>query len=45
MSNCPSIARPRRVATCPLVELKDVGKSYGNIIALKDINLRVGPVR
>ena len=25
----------------PLVELKDVGKSYGNIIALKDINLRV----
>src|SRR3978361_503978 len=26
----------------PLVELKSVGKSYGNIIALKDINLRVG---
>jgi simple sugar transport system ATP-binding protein len=26
----------------PLVELKHVGKSYGNIIALKDINLRVG---
>ena len=26
----------------PLVELKGVGKSYGNIIALKDINLRVG---
>lgn len=26
----------------PLVELRDVGKSYGNIIALKGINLRVG---
>jgi simple sugar transport system ATP-binding protein len=26
----------------PLIELKGVGKSYGNIIALKDINLRVG---
>ena len=26
----------------PLVELRHVGKSYGNIIALKDINLRVG---
>ncbi|MCV7286962.1 sugar ABC transporter ATP-binding protein [Mycolicibacterium wolinskyi] len=26
----------------PLVELRSVGKSYGNIIALKDINLRVG---
>ncbi|MBI3223877.1 MAG: sugar ABC transporter ATP-binding protein [Mycolicibacterium cosmeticum] len=26
----------------PLVELRNVGKSYGNIIALKDINLRVG---
>jgi simple sugar transport system ATP-binding protein len=26
----------------PLVELKGVGKSYGNIIALQDINLRVG---
>lgn len=26
----------------PLVEFKGVGKSYGNIIALKDINLRVG---
>jgi ABC-type sugar transport system ATPase subunit len=26
----------------PLVELKGVGKSYGNIIALKDVNLRVG---
>jgi simple sugar transport system ATP-binding protein len=26
----------------PLVQLKNVGKSYGNIIALKDINLRVG---
>lgn len=24
----------------PLVELKNVGKSYGNIVALKDINLR-----
>ena len=24
------------------MELKSVGKSYGNIIALKDINLRVG---
>ncbi len=29
-------------AEVPLVELKGVGKSYGNIIALKDINLRVG---
>jgi simple sugar transport system ATP-binding protein len=26
----------------PLIELKGVGKAYGNIIALKDINLRVG---
>ena len=26
----------------PLVELRHVSKSYGNIIALKDINLRVG---
>lgn len=26
----------------PLVELQHVGKNYGNIIALKDINLRVG---
>ena len=26
----------------PLIELKDVGKQYGNIIALKGINLRVG---
>ncbi len=26
----------------PLIELKGVGESYGNIIALKDINLRVG---
>ena len=26
----------------PLIELKDVGKSYGNIIALSGINLRVG---
>jgi simple sugar transport system ATP-binding protein len=26
----------------PLIELRGVGKSYGNIIALKDINLRVG---
>src|SRR6476619_7395237 len=26
----------------PMIELKGVGKSYGNIIALKDINLRVG---
>jgi len=25
----------------PLVELKNVGKSYGNITALKDISLRV----
>ncbi|MGV9714318.1 ATP-binding cassette domain-containing protein, partial [Gordonia sp. NPDC003424] len=25
----------------PLIELKDVGKSYGAIIALKGINLRV----
>lgn len=28
--------------SAPLVELRNVGKSYGNIIALKDINLRVG---
>ena len=26
----------------PLIELKNVGKSYGNIIALSGINLRVG---
>src|SRR5690349_5163250 len=26
----------------PLVQLKDVGKSYGNITALKGINLKVG---
>lgn len=26
----------------PLIELRNAGKSYGNIIALKDINLRVG---
>ena len=25
----------------PLVELKNIGKSYGNITALKDISLRV----
>ena len=25
----------------PLVELKSIGKSYGNITALKDISLRV----
>jgi simple sugar transport system ATP-binding protein len=28
--------------TPPLVELKDAGKRYGNIIALKDVSLRVG---
>lgn len=27
--------------TVPLVELRHVGKRYGSIIALKDINLRV----
>jgi simple sugar transport system ATP-binding protein len=27
----------------PLIQLEDVGKSYGNIIALKGISLKVGP--
>jgi simple sugar transport system ATP-binding protein len=27
----------------PLVQLRDVGKSYGNILALEGINLQVGP--
>ncbi|MGB6278218.1 MAG: ATP-binding cassette domain-containing protein, partial [Rhodococcus sp. (in: high G+C Gram-positive bacteria)] len=29
-------------ANTPLIELKSVGKSYGNIIALHGIDLRVG---
>ncbi|GAA1461278.1 ATP-binding cassette domain-containing protein [Williamsia maris] len=33
---------PKPGGNVPLIELKGVGKSYGNIIALKDINLRVG---
>jgi simple sugar transport system ATP-binding protein len=36
------IAESPSGGNAPLVELKGVGKSYGNIIALKDINLRVG---
>ena len=34
-------ARPPSGGKMPLVELKNVGKTYGNIIALKDISLRV----
>jgi len=29
--------------TAPLVQLRDVGKWYGNILALEGINLKVGP--
>ncbi|MBJ8344763.1 ATP-binding cassette domain-containing protein [Antrihabitans sp. YC2-6] len=36
------IETPPAGGKVPLVELRDVGKSYGNIIALKGINLRVG---
>ncbi|MGB3482861.1 MAG: ATP-binding cassette domain-containing protein [Mycobacterium sp.] len=35
------ITSPGPAEQLPLVELKNVGKSYGNIIALKGINLRV----
>jgi simple sugar transport system ATP-binding protein len=27
----------------PIVQLKNVGKQYGNIVALKDVSLKVGP--
>jgi simple sugar transport system ATP-binding protein len=27
----------------PLVQMEDVGKSYGNIVALRGVNLKVGP--
>ncbi|WP_197380148.1 ATP-binding cassette domain-containing protein [Mycolicibacterium mengxianglii] len=37
------ISAPPSSDKMPLVELKHVGKSYGNIIALSDINLRVHP--
>ena len=37
-----TIAETPSGGKAPLIELKNVGKSYGNIIALKDINLRVG---
>jgi simple sugar transport system ATP-binding protein len=29
--------------TAPLVQMEDVGKSYGNIVALRGVNLKVGP--
>jgi len=37
-----SIETPPSGGKTPLIELRHVGKSYGSIIALKDINLRVG---
>jgi simple sugar transport system ATP-binding protein len=30
-------------AKAPLVQMEDVGKSYGNIVALRGVNLKVGP--
>lgn len=39
-SGATATVSPSKAA--PLVELKDAGKRYGNIIALKDVSLKVG---
>ncbi len=41
-ADTPIESEPAGGGKTPLIELKNVGKSYGNIIALQGINLRVG---